>query len=55
MVTHFSILSRRTPWTKETGKLQSMESQRIVHNFVTEKQIDIDIMACNAYVVLSHN
>ena len=59
MATHFSILARRTPWTKETGKLQSMESQRIVHNFATEQQIDIDIMACNAYVVikiiLSHN
>ena len=59
MGTHFSILARRTPWTKETGKLQSMESQRVVHKFATEQQINIDIVACNACVaikiVLSHN
>ena len=29
MATHSNILSRRTPWTEEPGKLQSMESQRI--------------------------
>ena len=29
MATHSNILSRRTPWTEEPGKLQSMESQTI--------------------------
>ena len=29
MATHSSILSGRTPWTEEPGKLQSMGSQRI--------------------------
>ena len=27
MVTHFSILAWRIPWTEEPGGLQSMESQ----------------------------
>ena len=29
MATHSNILSRRTPWTEEPAKLQSMESQTI--------------------------
>ena len=28
MITHFSILARRIPWTKEPGELQSLGSQR---------------------------
>ena len=35
MATHSSILAWRIPWTEEPGGLQSMESQRIRHNFVT--------------------
>ena len=35
MVTHSSILAWRTPWTKEPGKLQSMESQRVRHDWMT--------------------
>ena len=27
--THSSILAWRIPWTEETGRLQSMESQRV--------------------------
>ena len=29
MATHSSILAWRTPWTVETGRLQSMGSQRV--------------------------
>ena len=29
MVTHSSVLAWRIPWTKEPGRLQSMESQRV--------------------------
>ena len=29
MVTHFSILAWRIPWTKERGMLQSMWSKRV--------------------------
>ena len=29
MLTHFSILARRIPWTGEPGGLQSMELERV--------------------------
>ena len=32
MATHSSILAWRTSWTEESGKLQSMASQRVEHN-----------------------
>ena len=37
MATHPSILAWRTPWTEEPGRLQSMGSQRVGHNWVTER------------------
>ena len=33
MVTHSSILAWRIPWTEESGRLQSMGSQRAGHGF----------------------
>ena len=33
MATHSSILAWRIPWTEESGGLQSLGSQRIVHNW----------------------
>ena len=33
MATHSSILGRRISWTEEPGKLQSMGSQRVGHNW----------------------
>ena len=35
MATHSSILSQRTLWTEEPGGLQSMGSQRVGHDRVT--------------------
>ena len=35
MATHFSLLAWRTPWTEEPGGLQSMGSQRVWHDWVT--------------------
>ena len=32
MVTHFSILAWRIPWTEEPGGLQSTGLQRVRHN-----------------------
>ena len=32
MATHSSILAWKIPWMKETGRLQSMRSQRVGHN-----------------------
>ena len=33
MATYSSILARKIPWTEEPGRLQSMESQRIRHDW----------------------
>ena len=35
MATHSSILAWRIPWTEEPGRLQSMGSQRVRHNWET--------------------
>ena len=35
MATHCSILASRISWTEELGRLQSMGSQRIGHNYAT--------------------
>ena len=32
MATHSSILARRTPWTEEPSRLQSMGLQRVGHD-----------------------
>ena len=32
MATHSSILAWRIPWTEESGRLQSVELQRVRHN-----------------------
>ena len=35
MATYFSILAWRIPWTEEPGRLQSMGSQRVRHDWAT--------------------
>ena len=36
MATHSSILAWRVPWTEESGRLQSVGSQRARHNWATK-------------------
>ena len=38
MATHSSILAWEIPWTEETGRLQSMGSQRVGHDLATKQQ-----------------
>ena len=33
MATHSSTLAWKIPWTEEPGRLQSMGSQRVAHDF----------------------
>ena len=40
MATHSSILAWEIPWTEEPGGLQSMGSQRVGHDLVTEQEHD---------------
>ena len=35
MATHASVLAWRIPWTEEPGGLQSIGSQRVKHDWVT--------------------
>ena len=35
---HSSVLAWRTPWTEGPGRLQSVGSQRVGHDFATEQQ-----------------
>ena len=39
MATHSSILAWRIPWTEEPGGLQSMGSQRVREDWVTDTHI----------------
>ena len=39
MATCSSILGWKIPWTEQPGRLQSMESQRVGHDKVTEHRI----------------
>ena len=38
MATHSNIIPWEIPWTEETGRLQSMGSQRIGHDLATKQQ-----------------
>ena len=39
MATHYSILAWRIPWMEEPGRLQSMGSQRVGHDWATSLSI----------------
>ena len=43
MATHSSILAWRIPWTEEPGELQSMGSQRVRYDWVTNTHCTITI------------
>ena len=43
MATHSSILARRIPWTEEPGRLQSIASQRLGHNWATNTKIHFTV------------
>ena len=38
MATHSNILAWEVPWTEEPGRLQSMESQRVIYDLVTRQK-----------------
>ena len=38
MATHSSILAQKIPWREEPGRLQSMGSQRVEHDWATKLQ-----------------
>ena len=44
MAPHSSILAWRIPWTEEPGGLQSMELQRVGHNWVTSLSLSFSFI-----------
>ena len=49
MATHSSILAWEIPWTEEPGGLQSMGSQWVRHNWVTNAFTFLMNIACYYY------
>ena len=41
MATHSSILARKIPWTKGSGRLELTQLQRVGHDLVTHTCIEI--------------
>ena len=44
MATHSGILAGKIPWTEKPGRLQSMGSQRVRHDWMTEHRLKEDSM-----------
>ena len=58
MATHFSILAWEIPQTEESGGLQPLRSQRIIHGCVTEQQYTAHTQAqlsLNKHVLNNHH
>ena len=49
MATHSSILAWRIPWSEETGGLQSLGSQRVRHDEVTNTFTFLNTLTYQAY------
>ena len=58
MATHSSILAWRIPWTEEPGRLQSMGSQRVRHDWVTNthqiRSLKSTPINCLSYLLLNN-
>ena len=55
MATHSSTLAWRIPWTKEAGGLQSMESQRVGHNWATSLSLSLlSLFSTDYYLCFVH-
>ena len=50
MVTHSSILAWRIPWIEKPGRLQSMRSKRVGHDFTFTFNLDILFCEVSAQV-----
>ena len=50
--THSTILAWRVPWTEEPGKLQSMGSQRVRHDWATEQNHPIVVLGHCVFAII---
>ena len=54
MATHSSILAWRIPWREEPGRLQSMGSQRVGHDWTTPLGLWLFLCPCSMFYNSSH-
>ena len=54
MAIHSSTLEWKIPWTEEPGRLQSMGSQRVGHDWTTSLSLSWDQQLCLLRVFLCH-
>ena len=52
MASHSGVLAWRIPWTEDPGELQSMGSQRVKHDGVTNTRF-IVLYKCQQYEISS--
>ena len=52
MATHASIFAWKIPWTKEPGRLQSMGSQRVGHDWMIEHSLTQEVTQCHPCCIL---
>ena len=50
IATHSSIFAWRIPWTEHPGRLQSMGSQRVGHDWATNTHIPLYVMILKGYL-----
>ena len=52
MAIHSSILAWKIPWTEEPGRLQSMGSQRVGHNWMTSLSLSINHLVLSLWIAI---
>ena len=52
MATHSSTLAWKTPWTEEPGRLQSVGSQRVGHDWTTS--LSLSLLTCKMGITILH-
>ena len=48
---HSSTIAWKIPWTEETGRLQSMGSQRVGHDWATSRHVHVPLVMVAAHLV----
>ena len=51
MATHFSTLARKIPWTEKPGRLQSMGSQRVGHDWATSLSLSLSLQFLHSWAL----
>ena len=53
MATHSSILIWKISWTDKSGSIQHMRPQRVKHDCMIDREMDLGIQPCQIYILKS--